>query len=97
MLVLHYTAWARRSWTLTGTLCVIVRGSFPRQPRWLPGFYLPFAIARSLLLALSLLIDWAVAGGRRRHDVLVVDQLSVSIPLLRMTGAKVCVCVCVRR
>ena len=63
-----------------------VHGDLPR-PRWLRGFHLPLAIMRSLWLAMCLLVRHFLL--RERYDVFVVDQLSVPIPLLRLTGAPV--------
>jgi len=61
---------------------VKVHGDF--LPRCLfGGLYIVFAILRSLYLALVILF----AGVR--YDVIVSDQLSVSIPILRLTGAKI--------
>ncbi|KAJ3411832.1 Alpha-1,3-mannosyltransferase-like protein [Chytridiales sp. JEL 0842] len=68
---------------LTGTLDVRVRGDF--LPRSLLGkATIVFAILRNLYLAITLLLTpW------NRYDVIFVDQLSVSIPLLRLTGSKI--------
>ena len=57
-------------------------------PRTTLGFfYLLWAIVHSLYLACVI-----VFGQRDRFDVLVVDQLSVSIPILRLSRAKVRLC-----
>lgn len=64
------------------SLKVIVIGDW--LPRQLFGLgYIVFAILRSLVLALTLFIKL------KSFDVLVVDQLSASIPILRLLGAKV--------
>lgn len=63
-----------------------MRGDF--IPRNIAGKgYIIFAIMRSLYLAISIVASVWFAGAR--FDVLVVDQLSASIPILRLTGAKV--------
>lgn len=46
-----------------------------------------FAILKSWYLALCILYNSLVMG--EKHDVFIVDQISASIPLLRMTGTKV--------
>jgi len=69
--------------TRDGTLDVRVFGDFlPRS--LLGGLHLWCAILRSLWLALVI-----VFVQRARFDVLVVDQISMSVPILRWTGAKV--------
>lgn len=47
------------------------------------GLYIVFAILRGLYLALALLFSG------NHYDVIISDQLSVSIPLLRLTGARI--------
>ena len=71
--------------TRDGTLKVLVRGSWLPQPR--RSFSLLFAIARSFFLAWTLVYQWAL--GFLEVDCFFVDQLSISIPVLRLTGAKV--------
>eukprot|EP00808_Paulinella_micropora_P000662 g13926.t1 len=68
--------------TRDGTLRVVVRGD------WLPRhlcqkFHIVFAILRNLWAALYILLFGAA------YDVLFVDQLSIAIPLLRLSRAKV--------
>jgi len=68
-----------------GTLTVKVGGN-TIVPRTILGrFYIICAIFRNLHLALSLLL----LSKQDQFDVIVVDQLSVSIPLLRWTSAKI--------
>jgi alpha-1,3/alpha-1,6-mannosyltransferase len=67
-------------------LNVVVRGNW-NVPRWFRIGKLPIAIMKNLWLSL-----WLVAKVLWQNeivDVFVVDQLSVSIPLLRITGVKV--------
>ncbi|KAJ3169996.1 Alpha-1,3-mannosyltransferase-like protein [Geranomyces variabilis] len=65
-----------------GTLNVSVLGDW--LPRDIAGKgHILFAILRGVVLALSLLIS------AQRFDVIIVDQLSASIPLLRFTNAKI--------
>ncbi|KAI8930203.1 hypothetical protein BC831DRAFT_440852 [Entophlyctis helioformis] len=72
--------------TRDGTLDVRVRGDW--LPRALLGKgHIVFAILRNLYLALTLVLASSVSLAS--YDVLLVDQLSVSIPLLRLTGAKI--------
>ncbi|KAI9004051.1 hypothetical protein BC832DRAFT_592755 [Gaertneriomyces semiglobifer] len=69
--------------TRDGTLNVIVAGDW--LPRHIAGKgHIVFAILRNLLVCLGLLLT-----KRGQYDVLFVDQLSVGVPLLRLTGAKV--------
>ncbi|KAF9217850.1 Alpha-1,3-mannosyltransferase-like protein [Podila verticillata] len=71
--------------TRDGTLTVKVGGN-TIVPRTILGrFYIICAIFRNLHLALSLLL----LSKQDQFDVIIVDQLSVSIPLLRWTGAKI--------
>lgn len=64
-------------------LRVIVKGRI-RNP-FKKRFQLFFAILRNLILSLSLLFQhYIYRGSRERIDVFVVDQLSVSIPILRL-------------
>lgn len=70
--------------TRDGTLKVVVRGD------WLPTklfgrCMVLCAILRSLYTALSMCLLWKVWS----YDVVVVDQLSISIPLLKFTPAKI--------
>ncbi|KAI8825741.1 alpha-1,3/1,6-mannosyltransferase ALG2 [Fimicolochytrium jonesii] len=72
--------------TRDSTLDVSVIGDW--LPRSILGkAYILFAILRNLLLSASLLT--AGLMGRENFDVLVVDQLSISVPLLRFSGAKI--------
>ena len=67
----------------TGTLDVRVYGD--ALPRTTFGYlYLLWAILRSLVLAFTI-----VFGVRERFDVIIVDQLSISIPILRRSGARI--------
>ncbi|KAG0077567.1 Alpha-1,3-mannosyltransferase-like protein [Podila epicladia] len=71
--------------TRDGTLTVKVGGN-TIVPRTILGrFYIICAILRNLHLALSLLL----LNKQHQFDVIIVDQLSVSIPVLRWTGAKI--------
>ncbi|KAF9427616.1 Alpha-1,3-mannosyltransferase-like protein [Podila epigama] len=71
--------------TRDGTLTVRVGGN-TLVPRTILGrFYIVCAILRNLHLALSLLL----LRGPDQFDVIMVDQLSVSIPILRWTRAKI--------
>ncbi|KAG0027201.1 Alpha-1,3-mannosyltransferase-like protein, partial [Podila clonocystis] len=71
--------------TRDGTLTVKVGGN-SIVPRTILGrFYIICAIFRNLHLALSLLL----LSKQDQFDVIIVDQLSVSIPVLRWTGAKI--------
>ena len=73
----HYDANRSFAETRDGSFPVRVYGDF--LPRHICGmFHILFAILRSLYLAL------AVALGRERYDVLVVDQVSAAVPLLRL-------------
>ncbi|KAJ3159295.1 Alpha-1,3-mannosyltransferase-like protein [Geranomyces michiganensis] len=68
--------------TRDGTLSVSVLGDW--LPRHIAGKgHILFAILRGVVLALSLLIS------AQRFDVIIVDQLSASIPILRFTNAKI--------
>ncbi|TPX64214.1 hypothetical protein SpCBS45565_g06071 [Spizellomyces sp. 'palustris'] len=69
--------------TRDGTLKVSVAGDW--LPRHLFGKgYILFAILRSIVLSFSLCL-----GHFGQYDLLVVDQLSASIPVLRFTNAKI--------
>ncbi|KAI8619621.1 hypothetical protein BC830DRAFT_1103306 [Chytriomyces sp. MP71] len=69
--------------TRDGTLDVRVRGDF--LPRSISGKALILcAILRSIYLAISFTFLEA-----HRFDLLFVDQLSISIPILRFTGSKI--------
>lgn len=55
---------------------------------WLPrtilgGLYLLCAIVRNIYLSIVLVLFYP------KFDVLFVDQLSVSVPILRLSGSKV--------
>ncbi|CAG8638088.1 13299_t:CDS:2 [Ambispora gerdemannii] len=70
--------------TRNGQLKVNVRGNW-LIPRTLFGlFYIICAILRQFHLGLALLL-W----DRPKIDVIFIDQLSASIPLLKFTGAKI--------
>jgi len=61
---------------------VIVHGDF--LPRSLfRSFSIVFAILRSLFLAFCILFS------KEKFDVIFCDQISASIPILRLTGSKV--------
>lgn len=69
-----------RAFDETLALRIHVMGQF--LPRNILGFgHVVMAILKSLLLALVVFF--------RRYDVIVVDQLSAPIPLLRLTGSKI--------
>ncbi|KND00720.1 uncharacterized protein SPPG_03836 [Spizellomyces punctatus DAOM BR117] len=69
--------------TRDGTLKVSVAGDW--LPRHLFGKgYILFAILRSVVLSFSLCL-----GHSGQYDLLVVDQLSASIPVLRFANAKI--------
>ncbi|KAG0340777.1 Alpha-1,3-mannosyltransferase-like protein [Podila humilis] len=75
--------------TRDGTLKVIVGGN-TIVPRTLFGrFYIICAILRNIHLALSLVFSAFFSAKDNKFDVMIVDQLSVSIPVLRWTGAKI--------
>jgi alpha-1,3/alpha-1,6-mannosyltransferase len=64
----------------------LVAGDFlPRQV--LGRFHIVFAILKSLVLSLFLLKH--VWMDKHSLDVIIVDQLSACIPILRLTGAKI--------
>ncbi|KAJ3333416.1 Alpha-1,3-mannosyltransferase-like protein [Blyttiomyces sp. JEL0837] len=68
--------------TRDGTLDVLVRGD------WLPRSffgkaYIVCAIIRNIYLAIAML------ASAPKYDIIIVDQLSVSIPLFRFTGSKI--------
>lgn len=68
--------------TIDGTIDVQVRGDW--LPRHFCGrFFIVFAILRSLFAAVCILLSF------NSYDVLIVDQLSVAIPLLRLSRSKV--------
>lgn len=59
-------------------------------PRTIAGrFYIICAILRNLHLALIVILLNRKLDAKEKFDVIIVDQLSVSIPLLRWTGAKI--------
>ncbi|KAG0230330.1 Alpha-1,3-mannosyltransferase-like protein [Actinomortierella wolfii] len=70
--------------TRDGTLTVRVGGNTIVPRTIFNRFYIVCAILRNLHLALSLLLF-----SSEIYDIIIVDQLSVSIPLLRWTGAKI--------
>ncbi|KAF9363498.1 Alpha-1,3-mannosyltransferase-like protein [Mortierella sp. NVP85] len=72
-----------------GTLTVRVGGN-TIVPRTILGrFYIICAIFRNLHLALTMWWLNHRAPANEKFDIIIVDQLSVSIPLLRWTGAKI--------
>ncbi len=72
-----------------GTLTVRVGGN-TIVPRTLLGrFYIICAILRNLHLALIILLYNSSLPEQEKFNVIIVDQLSVSIPLLRWTDAKI--------
>ncbi|KAF9950890.1 Alpha-1,3-mannosyltransferase-like protein [Mortierella alpina] len=75
--------------TRDGTLTVRVGGN-TIVPRTLLGrFYIICAILRNLHLALTILLYNSGLPEQEKFNVIIVDQLSVSIPLLRWTDAKI--------
>ncbi|KAF9431632.1 Alpha-1,3-mannosyltransferase-like protein [Entomortierella beljakovae] len=75
--------------TRDGTLTVRVGGN-TIVPRTIRGrFYIVCAIFRNLHLAMNMLRINYDAPNKEKLDIIIVDQLSVSIPLLRLTGAKI--------
>ncbi|KAF9992346.1 Alpha-1,3-mannosyltransferase-like protein [Entomortierella chlamydospora] len=75
--------------TRDGTLTVHVGGN-TIVPRTILGrFYIICAIFRNLHLAWNMLLLNYDAPSKEKFDIIIVDQLSVSIPLLRLTGAKI--------
>ncbi|KAK9766569.1 Alpha-1,3-mannosyltransferase-like protein [Basidiobolus ranarum] len=69
--------------TSDGTLEVRVRGNTIVPRSFFGLFYIVCAILRNLHLTLTLLRD------KDEYDVIFCDQLSISIPLLRFSGAKI--------
>lgn len=75
--------------TTIGTLKVQVGGNTV-VPRTIAGrFYIICAILRNIHLALIMIMLNRKLDDEEKFDVIIVDQLSVSIPLLRWTGAKI--------
>ncbi|CAG8455795.1 4889_t:CDS:2 [Funneliformis caledonium] len=70
--------------TKDGTLDVRVRGNYIIPRTFFGSFYIICAILRQIHLTLSM-IFW----DGTKYDVIFVDQLSASVPLLRLTGAKI--------
>lgn len=70
--------------TRDGTLKVRVEGDFlPRS--FLGRFYIVFAILRQMALVL-----WILLHETHKYDIIVVDQLSACIPMIRWyTSARV--------
>lgn len=66
---------------------MICRADIP-HPKFIRGFHLLTAILRNVLLCMSIVRDWYLRRDQK-YDVFFVDQLSVSIPILKLTGAKV--------
>ncbi|KAF8928945.1 alpha-1,3/1,6-mannosyltransferase ALG2 [Dissophora ornata] len=75
--------------TRDGTLTVHVGGNTVVPRTIFDRFYIICAIFRNLHLALTMLLLNNGAAEKDKLDVIIVDQLSVSIPLLRLTGAKI--------
>ncbi|KAJ3314176.1 Alpha-1,3-mannosyltransferase-like protein [Boothiomyces sp. JEL0838] len=72
--------------TRDGTLSVIVHGN--TIPRHYNGKgHIIFAILKSWWLALVILFNSRVLN--QKYDLLIVDQLSASIPILRMAGCNI--------
>ncbi|KAG0365558.1 Alpha-1,3-mannosyltransferase-like protein [Gamsiella multidivaricata] len=75
--------------TRDGTLTVRIGGN-TIVPRTILGrCYIICAILRNLHLAVTMWLLNSAAPENEKLDVIIVDQLSVSIPLLRWTGAKI--------
>ncbi|KAF9143785.1 Alpha-1,3-mannosyltransferase-like protein [Mortierella sp. GBA39] len=75
--------------TRDGTLKVQVGGN-TIVPRTIAGrFYIICAILRNIHLALIMIMLNRKLDDKEKFDIIIVDQLSVSIPLLRWTGAKI--------
>ncbi|KAF9181989.1 Alpha-1,3-mannosyltransferase-like protein [Haplosporangium sp. Z 767] len=75
--------------TRDGTLTVRVGGN-TIVPRTLLGrFYIICAILRNLHLALMILRLNSSVPDVEKLDIIIVDQLSVSVPFLRWSGAKI--------
>ncbi len=87
-------------YAVTGTLKVHVHGNFlPRHVRTIIAscchqltrvqifgkFHLPCALLRFVYLSLR----WLYDNWREPQDVVFVDQISATVPLLRVSGAKV--------
>ncbi|EGF83375.1 hypothetical protein BATDEDRAFT_8038 [Batrachochytrium dendrobatidis JAM81] len=70
--------------TRDGTLNVHVFGDWLPRSFFGKGGMILFAILRSLYLAMAL-----ITIHRNDYDILFVDQLSFSIPILKLTGAKI--------
>ncbi|KAF9202087.1 Alpha-1,3-mannosyltransferase-like protein [Haplosporangium sp. Z 27] len=75
--------------TRDGTLKVHVGGNTIVPRTFLGRFFIICAILRNLHLAWSMLLLNYDAPIKEKFDIIIVDQLSVSIPLLRLTGAKI--------
>ncbi|KAJ3277068.1 Alpha-1,3-mannosyltransferase-like protein [Terramyces sp. JEL0728] len=72
--------------TRDGTLKVVVHGdSIPRHYKG--KGHIIFAILKSWWLALVILFSSRVLN--QKYDLLIVDQLSASVPILRMAGSKI--------
>lgn len=72
--------------SVPGTLKVTIYGDIHR-PKWIVGFAIVFAIIRNLILCSRVVIHQLYAT--KKINVIFVDQLSVGIPILKLTGAKV--------
>ncbi|CAG8687243.1 31268_t:CDS:2 [Gigaspora margarita] len=70
--------------TKDGSLEIRVRGNSIIPRTFFGSFYIICAILRQLHLTVSLILR-----DKGHFDVIFVDQLSTSIPLLRLTGAKI--------
>eukprot|EP01029_Cantina_marsupialis_P028203 TRINITY_DN775854_c0_g1_i1.p1 TRINITY_DN775854_c0_g1~~TRINITY_DN775854_c0_g1_i1.p1 ORF type:complete len:484 (-),score=110.10 TRINITY_DN775854_c0_g1_i1:113-1471(-) len=77
MMTSHHDASHAFTETTDGSLKVTVRGDF--LPRHIVGkFHIFFAILRNVFLA------FCMGASRQRWDVIVCDQISASIPILRI-------------
>ncbi|KAK3827033.1 MAG: hypothetical protein J3R72DRAFT_374327 [Linnemannia gamsii] len=75
--------------TRDGTLSVKVGGNTIVSRTIAGRFYIICAILRNLHLALIMILLNRKLDDKEKFDIVIVDQLSVSIPLLRLTGAKI--------
>ncbi|KAG0274822.1 Alpha-1,3-mannosyltransferase-like protein [Linnemannia exigua] len=75
--------------TRDGTLSVKIGGNTIVPRTFVGRFYIICAIFRNLHLALIMILLNRKLDGKEKFDIIIVDQLSVSIPLLRLTGAKI--------
>ncbi|KAG0252717.1 Alpha-1,3-mannosyltransferase-like protein [Mortierella polycephala] len=75
--------------TRDGTLTVHVGGNTIVPRTFFGRFYIICAIFRNLHLALTILRLNSSVPDTEKLDIIIADQLSVSIPLLRWSGAKI--------